>query len=156
MPCPYRRIACCIDRDGMEDAVLREGLALAEEGRSEVHAVHVLRPPSALVTGPFVYVPPAGETSAEAEEWLAEVAARHPGLTATHVLAGDPAREICSWAERSEADLIVLAGRRGLLERAVVGGVASRLAYHAPCTTMILHPPAPVPDDGSALTASEA
>ena len=39
-------------------------------------------------------------------------------------------------------DLIVAAARRGFMERVMLGGFASRLAYSAPCSLLLIHPPA--------------
>lgn len=151
MSSPYRRIACCIDRDGMEDILVEEALALAAGGTGVVHVVHVLAPVRAIATGPYAYVHPPAESREEVEAWLDEVAARHPGVASTRILDGDPVRAVCDWAVRWGADLLVAAARRRLFERVVVGGFASRIAYRAPCAVLLIHGGATVAGDAAAV-----
>jgi nucleotide-binding universal stress UspA family protein len=43
----------------------------------------------------------------------------------------------------------VAAAHRGLVERAMLGGFAAYVAYHAPCPVLLVHPPeADEPDEG--------
>lgn len=134
---PYARIACCIDRDGEDDHVLREGARLA--GGEAFDVVHVVAPPRSFPASPFAYVAPLVETSDTAQRWLDGIAAGYPGATPV-LLDGDPAREICAWARGNGVDLIVAAARRGLVERALLGGFAAYIAYHAACSVLLVHP----------------
>jgi nucleotide-binding universal stress UspA family protein len=141
---PYNRIACCIDRDDMADAVLREGVRLAGGALESLRVVHVMAPPRTVVAGPFAYVPPIAETRGEAQAWLDEVTRGLPEATPV-LLNGFPPREVCSWARSHGIDLIVAAAHRGLMERAMIGGFASYIAYHAPCPVLLVHQPAERP-----------
>jgi len=63
-------------------------------------------------------------------------------IEVTHKLFnGDPAREICGYANENECDLIVLGthGRTGL-RRALVGSVAEQVIRHAKCPVITVKP----------------
>ncbi len=136
---PYDRIACCVDRDEMAGYVLREGIRLADEGGA-LDVVHVVAPPHTVLAGPFAYVAPVVEVSRESEAWLKGLAGEIPGATPV-LLDGSPARELCAWARATGVDLIVAAADRGFVERAILGGFASYIAYHAPCSVLLVHRP---------------
>jgi nucleotide-binding universal stress UspA family protein len=138
MSSPYSRIACCVDCDDRAHEVLAEGLRLADGAPGVVHAVHAVAPPHVLMSGPYAYVAPILELREQAESWLLELTGELPGVSPV-LLDGDPAREVCRWAEETGVDLIIAAAHRGVLERALLGGFASYLAYHAPCAVMLLH-----------------
>ena len=141
---PYNRIACCIDRDDMADDVLREGIRLAGGALETLTVVHVIAPPQPLIASPYGYVAPIMEFRDEAEAWLAEVT-RDMAEATPVLLQGFPSKEVCSWARSSGVDIIVAAAHRGLLERAMLGGFASYIAYHAPCPVLLVHRPAERP-----------
>lgn len=137
---PYGTIACCIDRDEMAGTVLDEAVRLADGDLGSLRIVHVVAPPRAVGAGPFSYVAPMREVRDEAETWLSDITARIPGASPV-LLDGHPAREVCAWARSSGVDLIVAAAHRGFAERAMVGGFASHLAYHGPCSVLLVHRP---------------
>jgi nucleotide-binding universal stress UspA family protein len=137
MSSPYRHIACCIAQDEMAADVIREGLRVADGDASAVTLVHVVATPSAADMSPFAYVAPIAEYRGGAEAWLAGLQGAVPGARA-QVLDGVPAKEVAEWAGSAGVDLIVAAGRRGFVERALVGGFASHLAYHAPCPVLLI------------------
>ena len=153
---PYTRIACCIDNDGMAETVLREGMRLADGALGSLAIVHVIAPPHALIAGSYGYIPPLIESRNAAEEWLEEMTRGIPEA-ATVMLEGFPAREVCAWAGPAGVDVIVAAAHRGFVKRAMLGGFASHLAYHAPCSVLLVHPPAerPAPPGKGEGTAAE-
>ena len=136
---PYRAIACCVDRDEMAGAVLDEGARLADGDLTRLRIVHVVAPPRAIVSGAFAYVTPLWEVAEDAQAWLDEVAAGYPGAEAV-LLEGPPVRVVAEWVEREGVDVLVAAAARGRMERALLGGFASHMAYHAPCSVMFVHP----------------
>lgn len=148
---PYRRIACCVNRDPMAQQVIEEARALAGGGSFRV--VHVVAPPHTLISGPFAYVAPIVELRAEAEAWLTGLVADVPGAEPV-LLEGSPARELCQWARDTRTDLIVAAAYRSRMERAMLGGFAVHIAYHAPCSVLLVHQAA-VPAERAA-SAGEA
>jgi nucleotide-binding universal stress UspA family protein len=150
---PYRAIACCIDRDDMTGAVLAEGVRLADGDLTRLRIVHVVAPPRALVSAPFAYITPLWEAADDAQGWLDDVAAAYPGAEAV-LLEGPPARVVSEWVEREGVEVLVAAAARGRMERALLGGFASQLAYHAPCSVMFVHPERAA--DGAARPAAAA
>jgi nucleotide-binding universal stress UspA family protein len=58
----------------------------------------------------------------------------------SRVVVGVPAHEICKAAQKSDADLIVLAshGRTGF-QHFWIGSVAERVVRHAPCAVLVIH-----------------
>ena len=133
---PYSRIACCVDRDPMARRVIEEARALA--GGAPFRVVHAVAPPHSLVSGPFAYVAPIVELRSEAEAWLTDLVSDLPEAEPV-LLEGSPAREICQWARTARADLIVAAAYRSRMERAMLGGFAAHIAYHAPCSVLLVH-----------------
>jgi nucleotide-binding universal stress UspA family protein len=73
----------------------------------------------------------------------AKAAAAEQGVTAeTHLVAGDPAAEICRLAEARRADLIVMGSRgHGPLAAALLGSVAGHVVQHAHCPVMVVPDP---------------
>lgn len=136
---PYRSIACCVDRDEMTDAVLAEGVRLADGDLTRLRIVHVVAPPRAVVSGAFAYVMPLWEAVDDAREFVEGVAAKLPGSEAV-LLEGPPVRTILKWVDEADIDILVAAASRGRAERALLGGFASHLAYHAPCSVLFVHP----------------
>ncbi|HET6689898.1 MAG TPA: universal stress protein, partial [Miltoncostaeaceae bacterium] len=54
--------------------------------------------------------------------------------------------------EQEGVEVLVAAAARGRMERTLLGGFASQLAYHAPCSVMFVHPERAA--DGAALPAA--
>lgn len=63
-------------------------------------------------------------------------------------LQGSPAEEVVTAAERWEADLVVLGGGRGLLDRILLGSTADAVRDHAPCSVLLAKA---LPDRGKIL-----
>ena len=146
MPAPYRKIAACISADPAGDVVVAEAAALREQSGGELMLVTVAGTAHTSLAGPFsYYTEDPGVLIEEAEQWLGERVATTPGATAV-VLDGYPPRAVCRWAADNGVDLIVAAAHRGVVERTLLGGFASYVAYHAPCPVLLVHPPA-VPEE---------
>jgi nucleotide-binding universal stress UspA family protein len=152
---PYRAIACCVDRDQMADAVLAEGVRLADGDLTKLRVVHVVAPPRAVVSGPFAYVTPLWEAADDGRAWVEGLAAAFPGSRPV-LLEGPPVKAVAEWVQEEGIDLLVAAASRGRLERSLLGGFASHLAYHAPCSVLFVHPAAGSEDEATAGAASAA
>lgn len=142
MTTTFRTIGCCIDHSPAGRIVAAEGARLREVlGGGILHLVHVVEPPPPLHAGPYTYAEPAAVVRSDEQHWLHERVERHPGATGV-LLEGDPVEEVCAWAAREGADLLIVARHRGTLARALHGSFASRVAEHAPCPVLVLRPPA--------------
>jgi nucleotide-binding universal stress UspA family protein len=58
-----------------------------------------------------------------------------------------PPKAACHYLAEAGIDLLVAAAHRGLVDRAMLGGFAAYVAYHAPCSVLLVHPP--VASEGS-------
>ena len=153
MPGPFERIACFIDQDESSEMVLAEALRLREFGDGHLVVAHVAPEPLDLVVGPYGYlVAESGPDSwhmftarkdfhSQARRWIearAERAQAEPVL-----LSGYPPRAACEFARGEGIDLIVAAAHHGRVRRAMLGGFASYVAYHAPCPVLLMPTPEP-------------
>jgi nucleotide-binding universal stress UspA family protein len=105
------------------------------------------------VTGIFKYVSPASFVASvednlmmSGEALLAQANKKLNDLGVKNVQTklkdGDPVTEILKVVSEVHADLIVVGGQgRSALERFLVGGVSSKLATHAPCSTAVFKRP---------------
>lgn len=115
---------------------------LATKFGAEVHLLHVLQEPVAVlpesslaVAPPAVNLPDLIEA---AEEGLARVAVAAPASIAGRtVLHGPTAEEVVRYATEVNADLIVMGthGRTGLAH-VLLGSVAERVVRKAPCAVL--------------------
>lgn len=140
MPAPYAKIACFIDEDPASGAVKAEAAALRAGAPGELFLVHVASTPWPLYSDLYGGVGfPYEEVRDAAGEWLAREVAGTPGATAA-LLEGWAPGAARDFLQREGIDLAVAAAHRGRAERALLGGFASYLAYHAPCPVLLVHP----------------
>lgn len=136
---PDRTIVFATDFSDASARAGRRAAALARREGARMHLVHVDPP-----------------LTAPSEPWRLGAAATDVGagvdLTVA-ALSGIPARQICAYARRVGADLIVVGthGRTGL-SRALLGSVAEAVVRHAPCAVMTV--PA-AEDDGAQFDAAD-
>lgn len=147
MPAPYARIACFIDRDPASDVTLAEAVALRAQSEGELHVVHVASAPWALYSGAYGATIPIQDLRGEGRRWLDERLAGMSGVVG-HVLDGWAPRAACAFAAANDIDLLVGAAHRGAVRRAMLGGFAAYVAYHAPCPVLLVHPPLPAEEAG--------
>lgn len=157
MAAPYRRIACFVDESAASDLALDEALALRALSPGELHVVHVATRPYPLFVGMYGSIPPVENYTATAADWLRERARDVPGAI-PRLLHGWPPRSACEYVAEAGIDLLVAAAHRGLVDRAMLGGFAAYVAYHAPCSVLLVHPvvPAEERDEESARIAATA
>ena len=157
MPAPYRRIACFIEESAASDLALDEALSIrAQSPGAELHVVHVAMRPHPLWVGMYGSTPPIGDYVSAADHWLGKRVADVPDAT-PHLLEGWPPRAACQYAVDADIDLMVAAAHRGLVDRAMLGGFAAYVAYHAPCSVLLVHPRIAdegAGDEGERLAAS--
>ncbi len=141
------KIVVGIDFSETSEQALRVAVNLARSsGMAEVHLVNVLAPPvGGTEFAPLVDV---SEQTVNAQRQLAdslESLAGVPGVFAfSHVLVGNPQKELPRVADELEADLIVVGthGRRGV-DRMVFGSVAEHVVRTAPCSVLTVRPRPP-------------
>ena len=126
---------------------LKTAFSLTLDTKAALHLVHVIEiPATAPAVGPAMapvqapierlrrralqqmeqLIPADWETDIEVE---------------THILAGNPAKEIAEFASEKNADLIVVGthGRKGL-PRVLLGSTAEALLREAPCQVLVVKP----------------
>jgi nucleotide-binding universal stress UspA family protein len=139
-----RRIVHPTDFSPASGPAFRKAVELAKDNKATLLIVHVL--PSLPMIGD-AYIPPTtidemfrGQR-AQAEKEMARLVkrARAAGgrAAATVIDNGTVADMIMRFAKRQRADLIVMGTHgRGILARALLGSVASRVLTLAPCPVM--------------------
>ncbi|WP_166416008.1 universal stress protein [Cochlodiniinecator piscidefendens] len=56
----------------------------------------------------------------------------------THVLSGHPTNSVLNWAEKNNADCIIVASHRAGLADLLLGSTAARVVRHAQCSVVVL------------------
>ncbi len=136
----YRHIAVCIDRSDVYSATLTEARALrAVAGPGRLSIVHVAPWPLLYTGEAGAWAPDPADIESAAREWLHQITAGVPEAEAV-LLDGYPPAAVCEWAAAQDADLIVAASHRGLVERVLLGSFAGYLVRHAPCSVLLTRP----------------
>lgn len=132
----YKRALIPLDGSMVAESIIPFILEVAGPLDMEVALLRVLVPvPPMTVEGTQVVIEDAGRLRAEAEEYLASIAAelRAKGVrVTTAVRRGEPVAEILAGAREADADLIAMTthGRSGL-SRLLFGSVAAAVLSHA-------------------------
>jgi nucleotide-binding universal stress UspA family protein len=157
----FSHIACCLDESEGSREALREASRLRELSGGRLSVVHVLEalPPRVQLSEGAAWLGGPGEVPEDAAAWLAEETRDVPEAEPVVLAPGHAPAAVCSWAAGAGVDLLVASAHRGLLERALLGSFAGYLARHAPCATLLTHPPARAagaPDAGLASPRAAA
>jgi nucleotide-binding universal stress UspA family protein len=141
-------IVAAIDPSSAASTVLARATDQARKASTTLHVIHVFHPPTALysMSGSYVF---EEETLADAERrtvWEA-VDPQLADVTDVEViredLRGYPATEICDYAQKVDADLIVMGRRgRGGFSSLVLGSTSQGVLTHSHCDVMIVKSPA--------------
>jgi nucleotide-binding universal stress UspA family protein len=144
------KILLAIDDSKFSKAAVQAVIERVGSKRAEVRVLHVVEPPSLLVTREMGGYEDALDAVWEAESKRAAtlVAKTAEGLRSkglkvtTAVEQGDPKSKIVDAASKWHANLIVLGahGRKGL-ERFLMGSVSDAVARHARCSVEIVRIP---------------
>jgi nucleotide-binding universal stress UspA family protein len=143
---PLDHIACFIDESDAASRALSHAAALHALGDGKLSVVHVVAPPSFLLSlagavGGAAVFDDAQELEA-ALAWLTNRAGEIEGAEPV-LLEGHPASVACEWAREAGCSVMVAASHRGVVERVFLGSFAGYLAHHAPCPVMLVPPDAP-------------
>ena len=139
------RVLVAHDFSGWSELALSYGLLLAEGCRAELHLIHVLPPRAKSETPELAFLPLSVESGFHKSAALLQkaVPARaHPLCEIKHeVREGPPYREVLTYAEENEIDLICMgASGAGFGMRALFGSNADRVLRQAPCPVLIARP----------------
>jgi nucleotide-binding universal stress UspA family protein len=143
----FKNILVPLDYSVGGDAALRQAMALARDVGARLLVIHVVPPydPAYFerVRGSWS---PDADTEAKEQAKLSKHVAKlvTPARVRyeTEMRWGDPAQMILATAEKRGTDLIVI-GRNGRTgwDRLLMGSVAEKVAHHASCPVLIVHPP---------------
>jgi nucleotide-binding universal stress UspA family protein len=129
-----KHIVACIDFSPQSTRALRETGEYARANGSKVTLLHV-RDPRAFVPPQAVLEPAPREDEKECKAELARLRDQHlSGVDVELAVIDDhaPAKAICDYADKHDADLIVVGSHgRGGMERWLIGSVAERVVRHA-------------------------
>jgi len=142
----YRRILVPIDNSETLSSAITEVASFSSELKDcTITLLHVEVPIHNLAVGPGV-VPMSNNIEEQLEHEGREILSQ-----ATHsfraynieprvvLKRGDPANEICRYAEAEDIDLIVVGRRdKGLLEKFFLGSVSQKVVQNAPCHVLVL------------------
>jgi nucleotide-binding universal stress UspA family protein len=138
-----RKIVYATDFSSYSNQAYFHAVALAEGHGASLTVVHVYtREADGVLSGPA-----AEKERAYWRGQLEQIRPLDPHISVQHVLLeGDPAQEIIGLATESAADLIVMGthGRTGL-ERFLMGSVAEKVLYGAPCSVLVVKMPKAAP-----------
>lgn len=136
---PYRHIAVCVEDSEASDRAVAEALRLRGDG-GRLSIVYAAPQPLVFAGMGGAMVPDPRDLLEASARWLQDRAAAVPEAEAV-LLEGYPPVAVCDWAADEGCDLLVAAAHRGRMERVLLGGFAAYLAYHAPCTVLLVRPP---------------
>ncbi len=143
MKLPLRSILVPIDFPDCSKKALNCAIALAKQSGGKISLIHVVKP-TYPVDNILAAIPQSDETTSipYARSRLSAFASNaiEKSLLGQLVIrAGEPFHEICETARDLESDLIVIAthGYTGL-KRFFLGSTAEKVAYHAPCSVILI------------------
>ena len=148
------RVLVAYDFSSDSELALSYGLSFAEQCRAELHVLHVV-PSRPKDISPEISLLPLASESAFSKTFAALKTAAPYGkvggrLVCLAVREGQPYREVLSYAEDQDVELICMgASGTGFGMRALFGSNADRVLRQAPCPVLIARPlrptvPAPV------------
>jgi universal stress protein A len=133
-----------IDFSELSQAALPWARRMAAVLDAEIHCVYTVEPPhiySALDMVPAIPLPTTEELGKNAASQLNEFISTHLGgldpAPQSSVLTGNPADQIVSYAEETEAEMIIMTthGYSGL-EHVVLGSTTESVLRHAKCPVL--------------------
>lgn len=146
LPGPFDHIACFIDESDAAGRALAEAAALRALSGGRLRVVHVVAPPSFLISlGSVVGGSVPFDDRPEMEvalAWLTNRAGEYEGAEPV-LLEGHPASVACDWAREEGCSVMVAASHKGAVERVFLGSFAGYVAHHAPCPVLLVPPEAP-------------
>lgn len=146
MMADIKRVVVPVDFSSNTDKVVDYGVSVADKLGAEVLFFHVINDfqgyDMMLVHPSFIGM--TKDLEQKAEERMANLveghAQRENGVRG-HVVVGDAADEIISYAKLEKADMIII-GTHGVkgLEKILIGSTADRVVKKAPCPVLVFNP----------------
>ena len=139
----YRNVLAAVDTTDEAGEVLKAAREMADDKKSTISVVTVLRPMADFYVNLFSILEDNASIGIEdkaveqATAWLSDLAKRNGiDASAVNVIIGTPAVEIRRMAEKLDADLIVLGthGRHGL--GLMLGSTANAVLHGAQCNVL--------------------
>lgn len=139
-----KRVLVAYDFSDYSELALNYALSFAQEYQSQLHLLHVL-PPFTQDESEISWQPLGRESAYHKATRRLQRAApseTHPWCNLKHaVSAGQPYREILSYAERNKIDLICLGARgAGFGIQTLFGSNVDRVLRQAPCPVLVTRP----------------
>jgi nucleotide-binding universal stress UspA family protein len=139
-----RRVLVAYDFSDYSEIALKYALSVAQEYQAELHLQHVL-PRHSVVEPEIAWYPMTGEAAYhKAAQRLQKSVPQEAYLWCKikHVVSeGHPYREILSYAEKQQIDLICLGAHgAGFGMRALFGSNVDRVLRQAPCPVLVARP----------------
>jgi nucleotide-binding universal stress UspA family protein len=134
---PFLHIVCCIDYSAASHVALDHARQLRSLGSGRLTLLHAFSRPAAymMLSEGMTMLPDMTEYEAEAKAWLIAQIQEDWALVEGHA-----AFRACEWSSDNGADLMIAAAHRGLVARALVGSFAGYVAYHSPCSVLLVRP----------------
>lgn len=139
----YKNILVAVDTTDEAEDVIRAAREISEKQSSKISAVTVIRPMADFYINLYSTLEDSADLGIEsravksATAWLSDLLTRHDiDAGAGNVIIGTPAVEVRQFAEKIDADLIVLGthGRHGL--GLLLGSTANAVLHGAPCDVL--------------------
>lgn len=146
---PYRHIVCCVDGREGNAPVIEEAMRLRAFGEGRLTFVHAFEatPVPEAFPAEVPFLDRVSGLHERTAAWLDALARKHGGEP--QLLDGYPPDAVVRWAVKNGVDLVVAGSHRGLLQRMFLGGFATYLAGHSPCSVLLVRP------DGTAPAATQ-
>lgn len=150
---PIQKVLCPIDCSEGSKVALEYALFVGKHFNAKVHVLHAWHVAHHVRPDLSVWMEAHGqqpiskvvalEAKAETDRFLSSVAASADAALEVHVLEGEPAATIVTFANDHKSDLIVIGthGHTGLVHFAL-GSVAEKVVRRAPCPVLTVRIPA--------------
>lgn len=132
----YKKIIVALSLEhGIAEKALKAAVALADEG-AEIRAVHIYEPLQDSVRN-YVSKDDLAKARLQIEENLRKRIEDYPNVVPV-VLEGHAGRTLADYAERIDADCLVVGSHKPGLADFLLGSTAARIVRHAPCSVHVL------------------
>jgi nucleotide-binding universal stress UspA family protein len=132
----YKKIIVALSLEhGIAEKALKAAVALADEG-AEIRAVHIYEPLQDSVRN-YVSKDDLAKARQQMEESLRKRIEDYPNVVPI-VLEGHAGRTLADYAERIDADCLVVGSHKPGLADFLLGSTAARIVRHAPCSVHVL------------------